>query len=62
VLISVDEEMYSSHNETFGMIHKFLLYESEQCKNVTALGFATWPHLNPSEIQPIISNHDENNY
>jgi hypothetical protein len=60
--ILVDKQMFSRYNEAFGMIDKFLLYESEQCKNVTVLGFATWPHLNRSARQPISSSHDENNY
>jgi len=59
---SVDKQMHSRRNEAFGKIHKFLLCESEQCKNVTALGFATRPSLNSSERVPISSNHDENYY
>jgi len=54
--------MYSRRNESFGKIYKFWSYESEQHKNVTALGFATGPCLNLSERQPISSNHDENHY
>jgi len=38
------------------------LWESEQCKNITPLGFATGLSLNLTERQPIRSNHDENNY
>jgi hypothetical protein len=33
---------------------------SEQCKNVTALSFATGPSLNLAERLPLSSNHDEN--
>jgi len=60
--ISVDKKMYSRHNKAFGKIHKFWLCESEQCKNVTALGFVTRPSLNLAERLPICSNHDENYY
>jgi len=60
--ISVDKQIYSRCNEACGKIHKFLLCESEQCKNVTALGFVTWPSLDVAESLPICSNHDENYY
>jgi len=39
-----------------------LLCESEQCKDVTALSFATGPSLNLSEREPISPEHDENYY
>ena len=58
--ISVDNQMYSRRNTAFGMTHKFSSCESDQCKNVTALGFATGPGHNLSERLPIISNQDEN--
>jgi len=54
--------MHSWRNEAFGKIHKFWSCESEQCKNLTALGFATSPSLNLSKRLPIGSNHDENYY
>jgi len=54
--------MYSRCKEDFGKILQFQLGESEQCKNVTALGFATGPHLKLSVRLPISSNHDENYY
>jgi len=54
--------MYSRRNESFSMIHHFQLCESEQCKIITPLGFATGPSLNQAERQPVKSNHDENNY
>ena len=54
--------MYSRCNEAFGKIHKFQQCESEQCKNVTALGFATGPSFNLSERLLISSNHDQNYY
>jgi hypothetical protein len=38
------------------------LCESDQSKNVTALGFATEPNLNWSDRLPLSSNHDENYY
>jgi hypothetical protein len=44
--ISVDKQMYCRRNKAFSKIPKDLPCESEQCKNDTALGFATWPHLN----------------
>jgi len=50
------------HNEAFGKIHKFESCESEQCKNVTALGFATAPSLDLPERLQIYSNHDETYY
>jgi len=52
--------MHSRNNEAFGTIHEFWSCESEQCKNVTALGFATGPSLNLTERLPISSNDDEN--
>jgi hypothetical protein len=52
--------MYSRHNEAFGRIHKLLSYATEQCMNGIALGFATGPSLNLSEIPPICLHHDEN--
>jgi len=58
--ISVDKQLYSGRHESFGKTHKFWLCESEQCKNVTELGFATVPSLNLSERWPICSNHDQN--
>jgi len=54
--------MYSRRNESFGKIYKFQLYESKQCMNFTALGFAPGPSLNLSERQPIRSDHDDNNH
>ena len=60
--ILVDKHMHSMRNEDFGKIHKFQSCESEQCKNVTALGFATRPSLSLSERLPISSIHDENYY
>jgi len=60
--ISVNQQMYSRRKEAFGKIHKFLLCESELCKNVTALSPVTKPSLNLSETLPIYSNHNENYY
>ena len=60
--ISVDKPMYRRRNEPFSRIPKFQSRENEQCKNVTALGFATRPSPNPSERLPISSNHDESYY
>jgi len=60
--ILVEKQMYSRRNEAFGKIHKFQSCESEQCKNVTALGFVTRPSLNLAERLPIYSNHNENYY
>jgi len=57
--ISVDRQMYRRRNEAFGKIHRFLSCQSEEWKNVTALRFATWPHLNRSQRQQISSNHHE---
>jgi len=54
--------MYSRRNESFGMIHHFEWCESEQCKIMTPLGFATGLSLNQAESQPVQSNQDENNY
>jgi hypothetical protein len=54
--------MYSRRNESFGMIHHILWFESEQCKIMTPLGFAIGLSLNPAESQPVQSNQDENNY
>jgi hypothetical protein len=54
--------MYSRRNESFGMIHHFLGCESEQCKKMTPLGFATGLRLNQADSQPGQSNQDENNY
>jgi hypothetical protein len=59
--ISVDKQMCSRRNAAFANIHKLLSCESAQSKNVTALGFAAWQRLNPSERQRISSNRDENN-
>jgi hypothetical protein len=56
----VDKQIYSRRNEAFGKTQKFYSFVSEQCKNVTALGFATGPSLNLAERHPISSNHDEN--
>ena len=58
--VSVDKRMYSMRNEAIDKIDKFWMCESEQCKNVTALGFATGRSLNWSERLPIESNQDEN--
>jgi hypothetical protein len=44
------------------MIHNFQLCESEQCKIITPLGFATGLSLNQAESQPVQSNQDEHNY
>jgi len=60
--ISVDKQMHSRRNDAFGKIHGFQSCESEQCKNVTVLGFAPRPRLNLSEGLPMSSNHDENFY
>jgi len=60
--ILVDKQMYSRRNEPCDKIHKFQSCESEQSKNVTALGFATGPNLNLCESLPWSSNHDENYY
>jgi len=49
--ISVDKQMYRRRNEAFGKIDIFVSCETEQCKNATALSFATWPRLNRSERQ-----------
>jgi hypothetical protein len=38
------------------------LCESEQCKNITQLGFATGPTLDWTDRSPIRSNHGVNNY
>jgi hypothetical protein len=54
--------MYSRRNESFGKIDQFLSRESEQCKKVTALSFATGPSFNLTERQSISSNHDPNNH
>jgi len=54
--------MYSRCNESFGMIHHFYSCESEQCKILKPLGFATGPSLNQAARQPVKSNQDENNY
>jgi hypothetical protein len=54
--------MNSRRNESYGKINKFKSCESEQCKNVTVLGFAKGQSLNLSERQPISSNHNENNH
>jgi len=54
--------MHSGHDDAFGKIKKFHFYVTEQCKNITRLGFATWPSLNLSETQPRGSKHYENNY
>jgi len=54
--------MYSRRNESFGMIHHFQSCESELCKIMTPLGFATEWSLNQAESQPVKSNQDENNY
>jgi len=54
--------MYSRRNESVGMIHHFSSCESEQCKIITPLSFATGLSLNQAERQPIKSNQDENNY
>jgi len=43
-------------------MHRFQLCESEQYKNVIALGFATGPSLNRSERLPISLNHNDNLY
>jgi hypothetical protein len=53
--------MNSRCNESFGMIHHFYSGESEQCKIMTPLGFATGLSLNQAECQPVESNQDENN-
>jgi len=52
--------MYSRRNKAFGKTHKFYSCVSEQCNNITALGFTTGPSLNLAERLPIGSNHDEN--
>jgi len=57
--ISVDKQMYCRRNEAFDKIDKFLSCERKQCKNVTALRFATGPRLNLSERLPLSSNLDE---
>jgi hypothetical protein len=54
--------MYSRRNEACAKIYIFQPCESEQCKNVTALGFATGPSCDVSERQPISSNHNEHYY
>jgi len=54
--------MYSRPNESFGMIHHFYWYKSEQCKMMTPLGFATGLSLKQAESQPAQSNQDEYNY
>jgi len=54
--------MYSRRNKPFDKIHTFESCENEQCKNVTALGFATGPSLNLGERVPRSSKHDENYY
>jgi len=54
--------MLSRRNESFGMIHHFYWCESEQCKIMTPLGFATGLSLNQAGSQPVQSNQDENNY
>jgi hypothetical protein len=54
--------MYSRRNDSFGMKHHVLWCESEQCKIMTLLGFATGLSLNQAESQPVQSNQDENNY
>jgi len=54
--------MYRRHNAAFGKKHRFQLCESEQCKNVTALGFAAGPSLNQPETVPIRPNHDVDYY
>jgi hypothetical protein len=60
--ILIDKQIYSRRNEDFGNMDKFLSYEGEQFKNVSALGFAICPRLNQAERQPIPANHDETNY
>jgi hypothetical protein len=55
-----DTQMYSRCNAAFGKIHNLQCCASEQCKNVTALGFASWPSLNLAAKLPISLNHDEN--
>ena len=53
--------MYSRRNEAFGKIYKMQSCDSEQCRNVTALGVTAGPSLNLSERQPLSLNHDDNN-
>jgi len=52
--------MYSRRIEAFSKTHQFYSCVSEQCNNITALGFATGPSLNLAERLPISLNHDEN--
>jgi hypothetical protein len=54
--------MYIRRIESFGNIYKFSSCKSEQCKHVTALGFATGESLNLAKWLLIGSNHDENYY
>jgi hypothetical protein len=54
--------MYSRRNESFGVIHHFWSCESELCKIMTPLSFATGCSLNHAESQPVKSNQDENIY
>jgi hypothetical protein len=52
--------MYSRSNAGFGKTHKFYSCVSEQCNNITALGFATGLSVNLAKRVPISSNRDEN--
>jgi hypothetical protein len=52
--------MYSRRNEAFGKTHKFYSSMSQQCNNITALGFTTGPSRNLAERPPTSLNHDEN--
>jgi len=54
--------MYSPRNEALGRTYHLSSCESEQRKNVIALGFATGQSLNLAERHPVGSNHDENYY
>jgi len=44
--ILVDEQVYSRRNEWFSRIYKCYQYESEQCKNIAGLSFATGSSFN----------------
>jgi len=54
--------MYSRQNESLGKMYKFQQNKSNQCKNITRLGFAKQPSNYQPERQPIPSTRYKYNY
>ena len=58
----VNKQRYCGQYAVFGEMYKFQPDESEQCYNITMLGFAIQPSPDQAERQPLSSNNHECNY